>query len=38
MESPPNLGLGTINIASSMERLVITRACVWSLGMGMGRC
>ena len=38
MELPPSLGLGTINIASIVEGLIFTRACVRSLGMGIGRC
>ena len=35
MELPPSLGLGTINIAPFVEGLIFTKACVWSLGMGM---
>ena len=38
MELPPNLGLGTINITPFVEGLIFTRACVRSLGTGMGRC
>ena len=33
MESPPSLGLGTINIAPFVEGLLFTRTRVWSLGM-----
>ena len=38
MESPPRLGLGTINIAPFVEGLIFTRARVRSLGIEMGRC
>ena len=38
MESPPSLGLGTINIVPYMEGLIFSKARVRSLGMEMGRC
>ena len=38
MELSPSLGLGTINIALFMDGLIFTKARVWSLGIGMGRC
>ena len=39
MESPPRLGLGTINIALLHGKTnLTTRVWVRSLGMGMGRC
>ena len=39
MESPPRLGLGTINIAPFHGKTDLTnKSHVRSLGMGMGRC
>ena len=38
MESPPNLGLRTINIVPLHERTNLTiTVWVWNLGMRMGR-
>ena len=37
MGSPPSLDLGATNITPFMVGLFFTRACVWSLVMGMGR-
>ena len=36
MESPPKFGLGTINISGPCGRTDLTKACVWSLSMGIG--
>ena len=39
MESPPRLGLGTINIVLLHGMTdIITKIWVQSLGMGIGRC